>query len=96
MNSPLLKLFLCTLVLCLTLGQPTHAATSDRFALVIGNGNYQAAPLSNPVNDADDMAAALKRLGFSVILKKNTSLQGMEEAIREFQRRERRYGASSA
>ncbi|HEX3145642.1 MAG TPA: caspase family protein, partial [Pyrinomonadaceae bacterium] len=36
-----------------------------RIALVIGNGAYATAPpLKNPPNDARDIAAALKTLGF--------------------------------
>ena len=37
----------------------------NRVALVIGNGAYQHAPrLTNPTNDATDVATALKRSGF--------------------------------
>ena len=53
-------------------------------ALVIGNGAYKEAPLKNPVNDARDMAAVLKRLGFEVILRENAGLKQMEEAISQF------------
>lgn len=67
-----------------------YAASSQRVALVIGNGQYSSSPLSNPVNDATDMAAALKRLGFSVILKTNAGLRDMEEAIKDFGTRLRR------
>ena len=35
-------------------------------ALVIGNSNYRLAPLGNPRNDADDVAAALKLPRFDV------------------------------
>jgi len=39
--------------------------SSKRIALVIGNGAYtNAPPLKNPPNDARDMAATLKALGF--------------------------------
>ncbi|MBU1230546.1 MAG: caspase family protein [Proteobacteria bacterium] len=55
-----------------------------RVALVIGNGSYTTAPLKNPVNDARDMAAALKALGFEVILRENASLAQMEGAVEEF------------
>lgn len=42
----------------------------SRVALVIGNASYaEAAPLKNPGNDAADMCAALKKLGFDVICK---------------------------
>ena len=46
---------------------PAHA--EGRIALVIGNGAYRnATPLPNPRNDAEDVAAALKRVGFETIL----------------------------
>ena len=45
------------------------AMAAKRVALVIGNGAYTNAPaLTNPRNDAQDMAAALKALGFEVIV----------------------------
>ena len=37
-----------------------------RFALVIGNQNYQQAPLKNPINDARAISASLLELGFAV------------------------------
>jgi len=58
----------------------------DRLALVIGNGAYQTAPLKNPINDAEDMAATLKKSGFKVILKKDADQRIMEDAIRHFGR----------
>jgi effector-binding domain-containing protein len=60
--------------------------TEGRLALVIGNGAYQTAPLNNPINDAEDMAAILKKLGFKVILKKNADQRTMEDSIRYFGR----------
>src|SRR5258708_545591 len=48
--------------------QPQKEVSQRRTALVIGNGNYQnAKPLPNPPNDADDMATALRELGFNLI-----------------------------
>ncbi|MGD1987140.1 MAG: caspase family protein, partial [Desulfobacterales bacterium] len=38
----------------------------ERLALVIGNSAYQTASLKNPLNDAEDMAATLRKLGFKV------------------------------
>ena len=39
----------------------------QKFALVIGNGAYtNITRLNNPVNDANDMEAALRSLGFTV------------------------------
>ena len=49
-----------------------HAqAQETRVALVIGNSNYKNSPLKNPVNDARDMAAKLRGLGFTVIERNN-------------------------
>ena len=53
-----------------------------KFALVIGNGAYTyLASLANPVNDANDVAAVLGELGFSVDKVINGSLEHMETAI---------------
>ena len=57
-----------------------------RTALVIGNATYRSAPLRNPVNDAQAVAAALKGLGFTVILRENASQAEMIDALREFAR----------
>ena len=53
-----------------------------RVAFVIGNAAYQyTAPLTNPLNDAQDMARVLKDLQFQVILKTNATLDTMADAI---------------
>ncbi|MEI7612376.1 MAG: caspase family protein [Betaproteobacteria bacterium] len=67
-------------------GQPPLAdlPSPRRVALVIGNSAYQQAPLRNPANDARDIAATLKRLGFDVILRTNADLPTMERAVDEF------------
>ena len=53
------------LVLCLA----AVPALAERMALVVGNGDYSAAPdLANPVGDAMAVAAALKDLDFKVTL----------------------------
>ena len=78
--------FIRTLILLLaafTL-MPAQAAAEKRIALLIGNGGYDFAPLSNPVNDVQDMGAALKGAGFEVMLKENLDAQSMKVAIREF------------
>ena len=38
--------------------QVSAAANQPRFALVVGNSACASSPLQNPVNDADDVAAA--------------------------------------
>ena len=62
--------------------RPPPAAAGAPFALVIGNGNYgELSKLANPANDAADMAAALKELGFSVDLLVDADMGAMEEAV---------------
>lgn len=61
--------------------------TQKRIALIIGNSAYADAPLLNPVNDARDMAQALRELGFEVVIGENLDKKGMEEHIRSFGKR---------
>jgi hypothetical protein len=57
-------------------------AEGRRAALVIGNGAYRSVPaLPNPPNDAGDVAAALKRLGFEVTLIANASFDEMRRGL---------------
>lgn len=66
-------------------GSSPNATNSKRVALVIGNGAYtNAPPLKNPPNDARDMAANLKTLGFEVSSGVNVSQREMKRLIREF------------
>ena len=63
---------------------------NERVALVVGNANYQhAVPLANPKNDAEDMAALLRRLGFQVTAGLDLTDAAMEDRIRGFSRRAR-------
>ncbi len=63
----------------------TVARVADnRIALVIGNSQYPGATLKNPVNDAHDMAQALRRLGFAVIEKVDVTQKEMNRAISQF------------
>jgi hypothetical protein len=55
-----------------------------RIALVIGNSAYPNVPLKNPANDARDISAALKKLGFQVNLVIDGDLAAMSRAIRDF------------
>jgi len=60
------------------------AFAADRVALLIGNNQYAQTPLRNAVNDAKDLADALKELGFTVIVRENATRKDMIDAIREF------------
>ncbi len=78
------KAFILAICLVSLLPAPALSASERRTALVIGNGAYEGSRLKNPVNDAVDMAAALKELGFTVVLKKDVKLKEMETAISDF------------
>src|SRR5262249_57025919 len=57
----------------------------QRVALVIGNSAYQhTPPLYNPKNDATDMAAVLKQLGFQVIDGYDLDKVAFERKLRDF------------
>jgi hypothetical protein len=64
------------------------ASAEKRVGLVIGNADYKAGRLANPVNDAEAIAEVLeKRLKLDkVILKKNLGLDGLRAALREMAR----------
>ena len=64
---------------------PASVTSTRRVALVIGNGAYAAAPgLKNPPNDAREMAAMLRTLGFDVTSGVNLRQRDMKRMIREF------------
>ena len=63
----------------------------SRLALVIGNANYSFAPLRNPANDANAMAAKLESLHFKVIKVVNGTLRQMVTAENEFANELSRY-----
>ncbi|MHC4459272.1 MAG: caspase family protein, partial [Planctomycetota bacterium] len=64
--------------------QISLSQSERRVALVIGNSDYEHAPLKNPINDANDMAAALKLCGFEVMKTINADRKTMRRAIRKF------------
>jgi invasion protein IalB len=65
-----------------------HALAAERVALVIGNGAYLwTTHLRNPLNDASDIAEALRDMGFDVVLATDVSRQALEAKIREFSRK---------
>lgn len=61
------------------------ALAEKRVALVIGNSKYvEATPLANPVNDANDIASALKSAGFEVILGIDVDKRAFDTRVRNF------------
>jgi uncharacterized caspase-like protein len=59
------------------------AGKPSRIALVIGNGHYPDAnqPLSQPINDARGLTAALRQDGFAVEVVEDASKYDMSQAI---------------
>ncbi|WP_171130269.1 MULTISPECIES: caspase family protein [unclassified Ruegeria] len=61
---------------------------TDRVALVIGNGRYNhVTDLPNSLNDAQDLASALSRIGFDVEYNLDLDFRGMRVALRDFAKR---------
>jgi uncharacterized caspase-like protein len=59
-------------------------AAEPRVALVIGNAAYPAAPLRNPVNDANAIAARLRAQGFDVTLRTNVTQREFTRSVSQF------------
>lgn len=78
----------CCVFLITALALGCSQASAERcVALVIGNGAYaHKAELANPKHDAEDVAAALKRTEFEVILATNLGQAEMQDAIIRFSR----------
>ena len=81
MTAPVRMLVAMLLFLALAVA----SSAEQRVALVIGNGNYSHTPvLRNPANDATDIAAALRNLGFAVIEGVDLDRSAFEAKLREF------------
>jgi len=66
-------------------GGPQNQTSGKRLALVIGNAAYaEGGALRNPVNDATDIAATLKNMGFDVLLHTDLNLRQMDGVLQEF------------
>ncbi|MGY3081219.1 putative caspase-like protein [Bradyrhizobium sp. LM6.10] len=79
-----LRILLLLAASLLLAAQPAWA--TKRVALVVGNANYQNAPLlPNPANDAAAITATLKEAGFDVVDSRlNLAATDMRRALREF------------
>lgn len=75
MRKMLVSVLICLMSLVFLGGE-------QRVALLIANGNYQNfSSLTGPVAEAEQLGAALKRLGFEVELVKNGSREQMLDAL---------------
>jgi uncharacterized caspase-like protein len=72
-------------VVLLLLLLPTAVQAQKRVALVVGNSSYQhAGELANPKNDAADMAASLRSVGFQVLEGYDLNKAALDRKIRDF------------
>ena len=55
-----------------------------RIALVVGDGNYQKAPLATAANDAGLIAQTLQAAGFDVIGARDLDADGLRNSFRDF------------
>ncbi len=80
-------------LLSLVVAHSAPALAERRIALVVGNGGYGTAEqrhpipeLENPKNDAEDVAQALRDVGFEVIERIDVDQKELKTAIRDFAR----------
>jgi tetratricopeptide (TPR) repeat protein len=87
--APLFVVFLLFAALPpVTLSAQQNVSAPQKYALVIGNGAYTGITrLANPVNDAGDISAALRGLGFTVDQLTNASRVQMEEGVTRLKNR---------
>ena len=76
---------LILMLMCTTFNSTASLSSAEvRRALVIGNANYQFAPLANPINDAKAMTRKLKGLDFEVTTLLDVSLTEIESQVADF------------
>ena len=76
---------LFVLVLLLAPGSAAHSEGAGRVALVVGNSDYtHVGRLPNPANDATDVSAALRRLGFEVTTVRDVGRAAFTTALADF------------
>jgi uncharacterized caspase-like protein len=78
-----------TLISTLFILTADPALADKRVALVIGNSQYKNTNLvlTNPKNDAEDIAATLRSLGFDVVLATDTDKRALDGAMQQFARK---------
>jgi uncharacterized caspase-like protein len=82
-------------ITCQTNNAAPVAEKKDKcIAFIIGNSDYkdpQASKLKNPVNDASDISAKLKQLGFEVILLLDATIDKLDKGMSDFKRKAENY-----
>jgi uncharacterized caspase-like protein len=89
MNKLLSLVAMAAAVAFVVVGASVDAWAERRVALVVGNANYKFGNISlaNPRNDAEDVSAVLKTLGFEVKTTVDASKRDMDLALADFARR---------
>ena len=81
------KSLVAAVLALVVLAMPAVVLADGRVALVVGNSTYaHIGRLPNPDNDAADMSAALRRLGFEVTTELDADRVELTEALRAFTR----------
>lgn len=79
--------WVAALAACLLLLVAPAAVAAERYALLIGNAEYEdAEPLENPLNDIDLVGEALERVEFDVTRVTDADHLGMLSALNNFTR----------
>lgn len=83
---PYLKILSLLVFLLVAGAQPPASATASerRFALVVGNGSYEAHPLATPANDAELIARTLQAAGFEVVHARDLKQDALRQVFSEF------------
>ncbi|MFT5277237.1 MAG: hypothetical protein ACI97K_001214 [Glaciecola sp.] len=82
--TALLKTHILILSIIISFSAPATETKVDRYALVIGNSNYQVSPLDNAVNDASAITSSLTDLGFDVTSVFDSSSQDLHAKVEQF------------
>ena len=81
-QAPPHPLKVAAVVAFIAIAASVDAWAERRVALVVGNSNYKSVPmLPNPRNDAEDVSAALQKLGFDVKTKVDASKHDIDLAL---------------
>ena len=64
--------------------QPAQPGQEKRIALVVGDGNYDKAPLPTAANDAGLIAQTLQAAGFDVIGARDLDADALRNSFRDF------------
>jgi hypothetical protein len=76
--------FRLAFALAILLGIAPPCLAVDRVALVVVNDSYPGQPAGTNLGEGRQLAQVLGELGFTVLLRENTSRAGLLEAARQF------------